>query len=128
MESLVYPVSPVNQDHQDIQHTQEVWEPWPEDLIQKQDLKPCSVAQGGRLEQEDLLGQMAHLVKLDLKDLLEMLVIQDTWGHLGKGDLRALQGNQVKMENQANQETVEKLDSLDQRVPEDFQVHLGLLV
>lgn len=53
--------------------------------------------------------------------------IQDIWVNLAKGDLRALQGNQVKMEKQANQETLEKLDSLDRRVLEDFLVLLGLL-
>lgn len=128
MESLVYQVSPVSQDLQDIHRTQEVWEPrWLERWMENKDLKPCYLAQGERLEQEDLLGQVAHLAKLDPKDLLEMLAIQGIWVHLGKGDLRALQGNRVKMENQANQEILEKLDSLDQREPEDFQVHLGHL-
>lgn len=64
---------------------------------------------------------------MDLKDLLEMLVIQAKWVHLGKGDLRARQGNQVKMGSRASQEILEKLDSPDQQVREDFQVHLGLL-
>lgn len=56
-----------------------------------------------------------------------MSAIQGIWVRLGNGDLRALQGNRAKMEKQANQEIAEKLDSLDQREPEDFQVHLGLL-
>lgn len=56
-----------------------------------------------------------------------MSAIQAIWVQLGKGDLRALQGSQVKMENQAKQETEEKLDSLDQQEPEDSRVHLGLL-
>lgn len=85
------------------------------------------MAQGERLEQEGLLGQMAHLVKLDHKDLLEKLAIQGIWVHLGKGDLRVLQGSQGKMEKQEKQETLEKLDSLDHQDPEDFQVRLGLL-
>lgn len=55
------------------------------------------------------------------------MVIQGIWVHLAKGDLRALQGNQVKMEKQAKQEIMEKLDSPDQQEPEGFQVHLGLL-
>lgn len=84
------------------------------------------MAPGERLEREDLLDQTAHLVKLDLKDLLEMLAIQGTWVHLAKGDPRALQGNQVKMVNQAKQETMEKLDSLDHQDPEGFQEHQGL--
>lgn len=64
---------------------------------------------------------------LDLKDLLEMSVILAKWVRLGKGDLRAHQGNQVKMGRRASQEILEKLDSLDQGAPEDFLVHLGLL-
>lgn len=56
-----------------------------------------------------------------------MSVIQAKWVHLGKGDLRALQGNQVKMGSRAKPEILEKLDSLDQQVLEDFLVHLGLL-
>lgn len=85
------------------------------------------MAQGEKLEQEDLLGQMVHLVCLEDKDLLEMLAILDIWVLLAKEDLRALQGNQVKMVKQANQEILEKLDSLDQRDLEGFQVHPGLL-
>jgi len=85
------------------------------------------VAQGEKLEQEDLLGKMVHLVKLEDKDLLEMLAILDIWVILAKEDLRALQGNQVKMVKQAKQEILEKWDSLDQRDLEGFQVHLGLL-
>lgn len=84
------------------------------------------MAPGERTEQEDLLGRMDHLVKLDHKDLLEMLVILDIWVHRGREDLRALWGSQVKMENQAKQEIVEKLDSLDQQGLEDFLEHLGL--
>lgn len=79
------------------------------------------------MEQEDLLGQVAHLVKLDPKDLMDSSAIQGTWVLVGKGDLKALQGNQVKMEKQAKQEIAEKLDSLDHRDPEDFQERLGLL-
>lgn len=52
---------------------------------------------------------------------------QDIWVHLAKEDLRALQGSRVKMENQANQEILEKLASLDHQGLEDFQVHPGLL-
>jgi len=85
------------------------------------------VAQGEKLEQEDLLGKMVHLVKLEDKDLLEMLAILDIWVILAKEDLRALQGNQVKMVKQAKQEILEKWDSPDQRDLEGFQVHLGLL-
>lgn len=85
------------------------------------------MAQGEKLEQEDLLGQAVHLVKLEDKDLLEMLASLDIWVVLAKEDLRALQGNQVKMVNQAKQEILEKWDSLDQRDLEGFQVHPGLL-
>lgn len=85
------------------------------------------MAQGEKLEQEDLLVQMAHLVHLEHKDLLEMSAIMDIWVNLAKEDLKALQGNQVKMVKQANQEILEKWDSLDQQDPEGFQVHLGLL-
>lgn len=85
------------------------------------------MAQGERLEQEDHLDQTAHLVNLDPKDLLDMSASQAKWVHLAKGGLRALQGRQVKMENPAKQEIVEKLDSRDHQDPEDFQVHLGLL-
>lgn len=84
------------------------------------------MAPGERLEQEDLRGQTAHLVKLDHKDHLEMLVILDIWVHQGKGDPRALQASQAKMENQAKQETLGKLDSPDHQGLEDFLGHLGL--
>lgn len=85
------------------------------------------MAQGESLEHEDLLGQTVCLVMLDHKGLPEKLEIQDIWVHLARGDLRGPQGNQVKMEKQVNQETVVKLDSLDQQVPEDFLGLLGLL-
>lgn len=70
---------------------------------------------------------MAHRVTLDHKGLLEMLAIQGKWVHLVNEDRRALQGNQAKMEKQANQEILEKLDSQDQQALGDFQVHLDLL-
>lgn len=79
------------------------------------------------MEEEDPLGQTALLVKLDSRDLLEMLEIQGIWVHLAKGDLRAPQGKQVKMEKQANQVIPEKWDSQDQQDQEDFQVHLAPL-
>lgn len=85
------------------------------------------MAHGERLEPEDLQGPAEHLVNLAHKDPLEMLVIQDTWVHLDKGDLRALQGKQAKTEKRANQEILEKLDSLDQQDLEVFLEHPGLL-
>lgn len=85
------------------------------------------MAHGERLEPEDLQGPTAHRVTLAHKDPLEMLVIQDIWVHLDKGDPRDLQEKLAKMENQAKQEILEKLDSLDQRGLEVFLEHPGLL-
>lgn len=73
------------------------------------------------------MGQVEHLVKLDPKDLTEMSAIPGIWVQVDKGDRLALQGNQVKMEKQANQEIAERRDSLDHREAEGFQELLGLL-
>lgn len=128
MESLEYQVCPESQDPQDIRHTQGVWElRWRECLMGKWDLSPCYQDHGVRLEQEDLRDQTVHLDMLDQQDLLEKSEIQDIWVHLGRGDLRALQENQVKMESQEHQEMLETWDSLDLRDPEDFQEHQDLL-
>lgn len=79
---------------------------------------------GEKLEQEDHPDQTAHLVTLDLKDLQEKLVIRVIWVHQGRGDRKAHQENQAKMESLADQETLEKLDFQDHREQEDFLVHL----
>lgn len=70
---------------------------------------------------------MGHLAKLDLKDLLEMSVTQDTWVHQDREDLKALRGNPVKMERLADLEILEKKVSLAQLEVEGSLGHLDLL-
>lgn len=83
---------------------------------------------GEKLEPGDLLDQMATQVKLDLKDLPETLVIPATWVHLVKEAQKDQQGKQGRMESLAEQEILEKSDSLDHPVQEGSQALLDLPV